>query len=88
MPKLKLANKPQAPPNLTANIAWIMQRRGWKAGDLAELIGVSQQTIYNRMNAPETFVLEELIRIATLAGMDLQELQFGTVTLKQREEAV
>jgi DNA-binding Xre family transcriptional regulator len=87
MPKLKLAKKPKVPNNLIANLNWVMSRQGYKVKDLAELIGIGETTLYRRMIKPEDFTLDELCKISEVAGMDLQTLQFGGVSLSRDDAA-
>ena len=49
---------------MSANLIFLARIHGLERKKLASVMGISETVFYNRMNAPETFRLEELERLA------------------------
>ena len=49
---------------MSANLLFLAKIHGMDRKKLATVMGISETVFYNRMNAPETFRLEELERLA------------------------
>ena len=88
MPKLKEAAKLDIPQNVMDNIEWYMSKQGIPVVEMADYMGFSRATYFNRKRHPGELTLKELALASRKLGVPMRVLEYGSIQDIQDSVAV